>query len=59
MGQDNGNKTDRLPAARIIAEDDIHAIVALRVKKAWLAKNIHFLAALADCATMPSTAPLA
>ena len=58
MGHENGNEIDRLPEARIVAEDDIQTIVAFRIDKAWLARNIHFLAALADCATEPITAPL-
>ena len=37
------------PAVRVIDEDDTHIVVAVRVKKAVLAENIHFLAALVDC----------
>ena len=36
------------PEARIIAEDDTHATVVVRVKKDWLARNLFFLAALAE-----------
>ena len=39
------------PEARIISEDDTHAVVAVRLEKAWLTRNMHFLAALADVAT--------
>ena len=46
------------PEARIIAEDDTHAVVAVRIEKQWLARNIHFLAALADRATVPAVAPI-
>jgi hypothetical protein len=38
--------------ARIIAEDDTHVVIAMRVKKEWLAENLPLLAALAD--VMPS-----
>ena len=34
--------------ARIIAEDDTHVVIALRVKKNWFAENLPLLAALAD-----------
>jgi hypothetical protein len=34
--------------ARIIAEDDKYAVVAIRIEKEWLRANLHFLAALAD-----------
>jgi hypothetical protein len=43
------------PEARIITEDDTHAVVAVRIEKAWLSRNIHFLAALADCAITVTT----
>lgn len=33
--------------ARIITENDTHAVVALRVEKAVIARNLPFLAALA------------
>jgi hypothetical protein len=36
---------------RIVAEDDDHVVVAVHVEKAWLARNIGFLAALAELAT--------
>jgi len=35
-------------AARIIAEDDKYAVVAVRIEKEWLRSNMHLLAALAD-----------
>jgi hypothetical protein len=34
--------------ARIIAEDDTHAVVALRINKKWIGRNLPFLAAMAD-----------
>jgi hypothetical protein len=34
--------------ARIIAEDDTHAVVALRINKKWVSRNLSFLAAIAD-----------
>jgi hypothetical protein len=34
--------------ARIIVENDTHAALALRVEKAAIARNLPFLAALAD-----------
>ena len=40
--------------ARIIAEDDTHLVVAIRVEKAWFAQNLLFLGALADSATASS-----
>jgi hypothetical protein len=43
------------PEARIISEDDTHAVIALLIEKAWLARNLHFFAALADCATTTAT----
>jgi hypothetical protein len=39
--------------ARIIAEDDVHAAIVVRVKKDWLARNMLFLAALADLTSAP------
>lgn len=45
------------PEARIIAEDDTYAVIAVRIEKAWLTRNIRFLAALADCTVVPSTVP--
>jgi hypothetical protein len=47
------------PDARIIAEDGTHIVVAARIEKEWLTRNIHFLAALADCATESAVAPIA
>ena len=35
-------------AARIIAEDDTHAVVAVRIPKALIAANLALLAALSD-----------
>lgn len=44
--------------ASIIAENDTHAVVAVRVPKSWLQGNLHFLAALADIAGgSPANAP--
>jgi hypothetical protein len=40
------------PDVRIIDEDDTHIVVAVRIEKARLKKNIHFFAALFDCASM-------
>lgn len=34
--------------ARIIAEDDTHAVVAVRINKKWIGRNLPFLAAIAD-----------
>jgi hypothetical protein len=34
--------------ARIIAEDETHAVVALRINKKWIGRNLPFLAAIAD-----------
>lgn len=34
--------------ARIIAENDTHAVIALRVDKAFLRRNLLLMAALAD-----------
>ncbi|WP_441252421.1 hypothetical protein AB8A28_14065 [Tardiphaga sp. 71_E8_N1_1] len=34
--------------ARIIAEDDTHAVVALRINKKWIGRNLPFLAAIAE-----------
>ncbi len=41
------------PAVRVIDEDDTHIVVAVRVEKAVLAQNLHFLAALVDCLPNP------
>jgi hypothetical protein len=48
-----------IPEARIIAEDETHATICVRVEKAWLSRNIHFLAALADCAAVLTVLPMA
>lgn len=37
--------------ASIIAENDTHAVVAIRLPKAWIGENLRFFAALADVAT--------
>lgn len=34
--------------ARIIAEDDTHAVIALRIPKGWISRNLSFFSALAD-----------
>jgi hypothetical protein len=34
--------------ARIIAEDDTYAVIALRIPKKWISHNLGFFAALAD-----------
>lgn len=36
------------PEARIIEETDSHVVIAMRVEKAFFARNLRFLAALAD-----------
>jgi hypothetical protein len=46
------------PEAHIISEDDTHAVVAVRIEKAWLTRNIHFLTALADCAAVLTVIPM-
>jgi hypothetical protein len=38
--------------ARIIAEDETHAVVALRTNKKWIGRNLPFLAAIADLSTV-------
>ncbi|AVT76660.1 hypothetical protein RPPS3_25970 [Rhodopseudomonas palustris] len=43
--------------ARIIAEDDTYAVIAVRVAKATIARNLPFLAALGDLA--PAAKPAA
>ncbi|MBR0871221.1 hypothetical protein JQ633_12690 [Bradyrhizobium tropiciagri] len=58
MEHETTGKTDDIPELRIIAEDDVHAVVAVRIKKAWLASNLHFLAALADVAVAPHILPI-
>jgi hypothetical protein len=37
-----------LTEARIIAEDDSHVTIAVRIEKAMIARNFPFLTALAD-----------
>jgi hypothetical protein len=63
VGQDSkqGGKAEieAMPAMRIVAEDDDHVVVAVHVEKAWLARNIGFLAALAELATAATITVLA
>ena len=64
MMTDKSNSTHDLLAdpsvgSRIIAENDTHAVVAIRLEKRWIQDNIHFLAALANLmpsSSSPSTA---
>jgi hypothetical protein len=35
----------------LVAEEEDHAIVAVRVNKKWLANNLKFIEAIADVAT--------
>jgi hypothetical protein len=58
MKQACNTETSVIPEARIISEDETHATVCVRVEKAWLTRNIHFLAALVDCATILTIAPM-
>jgi hypothetical protein len=44
--------------ARIIAEDDTHAVIALRVRKSVISRNLALLAALGDLAACPSDCQL-
>lgn len=46
--------------ARIIAEDDTYAVIAVRLPKSAIARNLPFLAALGDLtpAACPSADPL-
>lgn len=37
-----------LTEARIISEDDIYAVLAVRIEKDWIARNMPFLTALSD-----------
>jgi hypothetical protein len=59
MGPEFKIDVGETPEARIISEDETHAVIAVMVDKAWLARNIHFLAALADRALAPPSAPFA
>ena len=34
--------------ARVIAENDTHAVIAIRIPKRWIMRNIGFLAAMVD-----------
>lgn len=38
--------------ARIIAENETHAVVAVRISKKWIGLNMPFIAALADLTTV-------
>lgn len=58
MGQKDRGEIAQLPELRIIDEDDHHAVITVRIKKAWLAANLPFLAALADVATTPTILPI-
>lgn len=40
--------------ARLIAENDTHVVVALRLSKAMIARNLPFLAALGDLSPAPA-----
>lgn len=44
--------------ARIIAENDTHAAIVVRVDKAWFARNLLFLAALSEMMPSPATEPV-
>ena len=57
MGQKSTIGVDQAPEARIVDEDQTRAVIALSIDKAWLARNIRFLAALADCATTCDLTP--
>jgi hypothetical protein len=57
MGTERKFDIDLTPEARIIAEDDTHATIAVRVDKQWLARNLHFIAALLDSAILPAILP--
>ncbi len=44
--------------ASIIEEDETHAVIAVRVPKVWISRNLHFMAALADLVpTQPAGGP--
>lgn len=45
--------------ARIIQENSTHIAVALSLPKAWIARNLCFLAALADHAGAPEASLIA
>jgi len=37
--------------ARVIAEDETHAVIALRVEKKWIGRNLRLFTAMADIVT--------
>jgi hypothetical protein len=37
--------------ARVIAEDETHAVIALRVEKRWIDRNMPFFSAIAEIST--------
>lgn len=43
--------------AMIVAEDATHAVVTLRIPKAWIVNHLALLAALADMVPARSSAP--
>jgi len=43
-----------LTSARLIAEDDEYAVIAIRVEKKWVRSNMRFLAALVERGTLVS-----
>ncbi|MBB1093877.1 hypothetical protein HUU61_21605 [Rhodopseudomonas palustris] len=51
-----GTETYLATEARIVAEDDLHVAIVLRIPKAAVASNLAFLAALGDL--MPPAEPL-
>jgi len=54
--EDRGdNRGYLLTEMRIIAENDTHAVLAIRLDKSWIARNLPVLSALADLA--PPTVP--
>jgi hypothetical protein len=42
-----------LTEARIIAKDEMHAVIAVRIEKAWISRNLPFLASIADLTPAP------
>ncbi len=58
MGQETRGAIDKVPEVRIIDEDDHDAVIAVRVKKVWLAANFPFIVALANIATAPDILPI-
>lgn len=51
MAPDQGYKTEIAvsPDVRVTEEDDTHIVIAVRLRKTWLARNMRFIAALIDC----------